>query len=162
MEFRGLNELIAHTVKVAALCDEAVHEGLEGVTSKLLSDTRATFGHYQEGAGPFGAWPELAERTKADRVALGFSENDPLMRSGELRDSYYKLVQGMEGGVGSDLGKALGMEIGDPIKNIPARSTIGLTFARTEKRLFEEMGLPVDALLIQGAVRKMFSSINRR
>lgn len=162
MEFNGFRELISHTAKVMAETDAVLHEGLEAVTAKLLKDTRATMGVYQSGEGPFSDWAALAPATKQDRVARGFTADEPLLRTGELRDSYYKQVQGLEGGVGSDLDKALGMEIGDPIKRVPARSTLGLTFAKTEKRLFERFGLPIDALYITGAVSRLYSSMITR
>jgi phage gpG-like protein len=47
----------------------------------LTQKAKEKFGHYQTG------WSELSETTKKDRVAKGFSENEPLLRTGDLRDS---------------------------------------------------------------------------
>lgn len=44
-------------------------------------------GFYQTQSGPFVEWSPLAESTMEERVELGFSANDPLLRTGALRDS---------------------------------------------------------------------------
>jgi hypothetical protein len=36
---------------------------------------------------PLYEWPQLAPETQRERERLGFSPNDPLLRTGELRDS---------------------------------------------------------------------------
>jgi hypothetical protein len=53
----------------------------------IQEDAKARIGHYQGAVGEFPAWAPLADATKADRVRKGFSEDDPLLRSGELRDA---------------------------------------------------------------------------
>lgn len=160
MEFRDFGEMASHATHVALACDEALHEGLKAVTKKLLKDTRDLFGSYQTGAGPFGTWQPLAQATKDDRVRQGFSPDDPLQRTGDLRDSFYAKVDRHEGGVGSDEVKALGMELGDPIKSVPARPTVGLAFARNEAELFAETGISLDALFIYGReVSRKYSSM---
>ena len=50
-------------------------------------EAKAEIGTYQDQAGPFIAWPELADSTKEDRTRQGFTENDPGLRSGAMRDS---------------------------------------------------------------------------
>jgi hypothetical protein len=163
MEFHGFGELIEHAVGLAEVMEEVLHEGMEAITAKLLHDTREKFGEYQGGAGPFQPWPPLASATIADREARGFSPDEPLLRTGELRDSYYKQVEGLEGGVGSDLDKALGMEVGDPAKNVPARPTVGLAFAENEEKLFKLTGISLEAALIYGrGVSKAYSSLVSR
>ncbi len=73
---RSIEEMPATFLEVAETGAELVREG-----------AKAKIGHYQEAAGPFPKWAELKDATKADRVRQGFSENDPLLRTGELRDS---------------------------------------------------------------------------
>ena len=57
-------------------------------------------------------WPELAEATKEDRLAQGFPENEPLLRTGELRVLIYHVVVGHTVHVGSDDDKAVWQELG--------------------------------------------------
>jgi len=62
-------------------------------------DAQARIGHYQAG------WQQLAESTQAERVRLGYSANDPLLRSGELRDAVAVRVEEnvVAVGVGGDM-----------------------------------------------------------
>jgi hypothetical protein len=61
-------------------------------------------------------WEELADSTKEDRLALGFAENDPLLRSGSMRASIATKADlapgGAEGLVYSGQKKALWAELG--------------------------------------------------
>lgn len=57
-------------------------------------------------------WPELADATKEDRVKKGFSENDPGLRTGEMRDSIHHTVVGDTAHVGSDDDKLVWFELG--------------------------------------------------
>lgn len=162
MVFHGFNHLIGHVAKLTAEMDAAVNAGLNVVASKLLADTREKFGEYQTGEGPFQTWPPLAQATKDRRLELGFSEDEPLLRTGDLRDSYYKAVGHMEAGVGSDEEKALAQEVGNPATNLPARSTLGLAFAEHEKKYFDATGEGIEALLITGAISRLYSSMVTR
>lgn len=152
-EFKTFRELAQHATALTLEVEGALHTMLVVATDELLRQTRKTFGEYQDGFGVYPEWPELAKATKEDRVARGFTENDPLLRSGALRDSYYAEVQGLEGGVGSELPQALGMEVGDPRKNVPARSTLGLTFARAEDKTFKRSGETLAAVILYGRGR---------
>jgi hypothetical protein len=59
-------------------------------------------------------WPPLAESTKADRVAKGFAEDEPLLRTGETRDSigHTIVVPGEYAEIGSNNDKAVWQELG--------------------------------------------------
>lgn len=48
-------------------------------------DARDRLGYYHSRVGPFPAWKQLAASTQADRLAQGYTANDPLFRSGELQ-----------------------------------------------------------------------------
>src|ERR1700677_666786 len=135
--FRSFEQLARFAEDLSVVSIAAVQAGPVAAAEIVHKATVAKFGNYQEGSGSFEKWAPLADSTKEERVRLGFTEDDPLLRSGELRDSYEVLANGLEAGVGSSLGKAEGMELGDPIKNIPARSTLGLAFSETEKEAFE-------------------------
>lgn len=142
-----------HAATLTLEVEGALHEMLVVATKELLGETRKTFGEYQAGSGVYPDWPELAQATKDDRAAQGYTENDPLLRTGDLRDSYYAQVEGLQGGVGSDEEKALAMEVGDPRHNVPARSTLGLTFARAEEQTFKRSGDSLAAIIMYGRGR---------
>jgi hypothetical protein len=62
----------------------------------------------------------------AERVRNGFAANEPLPRTGQLRDSIEWTAQGNEGFVGSNLDIAVYQELGTsripPPRSWPARS----------------------------------------
>jgi hypothetical protein len=60
---------------------------LQEVGLMVKIEAQAKIGVYQGGVGPFPSWAPLADATKADRSAKGYSEDEPLLRDGTLRDS---------------------------------------------------------------------------
>lgn len=118
MEFSGF--LGTRVPAVAA----ALEAGLEKALVKIEMTAKAEFGRYQGATGPFPEWPELAEATKDDRVHQGYAENEPLLRSGEQRDSIeHAWVGPLEGVVGSTDPKMVFSEFGTPTE--PARPVLG-------------------------------------
>jgi hypothetical protein len=136
LSFSSFAEMADHAKAIDWAMTRGAQAGIQNTVIALHHLTRAKFGVYQVGHGPFQTWPELSEFTKFRRGQLGFSENEPLLRTGALRDSYRWAAEGMKGGVGSDSIYAETQEIGDPFRNIPARSTLGLAFSESEKQLF--------------------------
>ena len=120
-----------------ARIDEATHRGLE--RARIVErEAKSEIGSYQGAAGPFGAWPELAESTQADRVALGFSANDPLLRTGEMRDSISHEVGDKEAVVGSSDERAVWQELGT--RTIPPRSFLGGAAFRKAEEVANVLG----------------------
>jgi hypothetical protein len=74
-----------------------------------------------------------AESTQEQRVALGFSANDPLLRTGTLRDSIGHVVEGNVGYVGTNDKVAPFQEFGTS-KN-PPRPFLGGALAATEQEI---------------------------
>ena len=105
--------------------------GLRDAAEVIAEEARAEIGHYQDAAGPFAAWPELADSTKRERVELGFTENDPLLRTGALRESIGIAYGDGHAEVGSDSPVAVDMELGT--KRAPPRSFLGGAAVRREK-----------------------------
>jgi hypothetical protein len=66
----------------------------------IQHEAKGMLGHYQGQAGPFAAWPELAERTKIERTEQGYSENEPLRRSGLLEAHIERSADAREARVG--------------------------------------------------------------
>jgi hypothetical protein len=64
-------------------------------------------------------WPELADATKEDRAHKGFTENDPLLRTGETRDSIGYVASPHDVQIGSNSDKLVWNALGT--SRIPAR-----------------------------------------
>ncbi len=112
-------------VKAAAKEHLALAAGLEVSLKLIKKKAKDKIGHYQNESGPFQDWAELADATKEDRLRLGFTENDPLFRTGALKESIeheYKFGNA-EGVVGSKSPIAPYQEYGT--SNIPPRPFIG-------------------------------------
>ncbi len=122
-EFSSFGAFGRHLAALAVVGEEVTHHIVENAAKIIQNDAQKKIGEYQDYAGPFAAWDELADSTKDDRVRLGFSENDPLLRTGELRDSITYDARGNEAAVGSDSIIAMYQELGT--ETIPARSFLG-------------------------------------
>ena len=121
--FTSFAQAAEHCAGLILLQHEADETALERATKLLQKKVKEKFGEYQPGAGPFVAWAELAESTKQDRENQGYPEDEPLLRSGDLRESVEREVHGDEGFVGSNSDVAVYQELGT--KNMPPRSTFG-------------------------------------
>ena len=102
----------------------ATHKALDHAAKLVEAEAKREIGDYQPDKGPFAAWAELADSTQKDRAAKGFPENEPLLRTGALRDSIEHTVKSHhEAEVGSDSLIAVYQELGT--NHIPPRSFLG-------------------------------------
>lgn len=92
------------------------HEALERACEIIQHEARAAVGTYRLG------WPQLAQSTQDDRVRKGFPANEPLLRTGELRDLIQHQVIGSTGYVGSNDQRAVWNFLGT--SRIPPRDPI--------------------------------------
>jgi HK97 gp10 family phage protein len=122
-EFHSLTHLAAHLGELALAQHEMEKKALEKATKLVQKRAQEKIGEYQEQVGPFIAWPELADSTKGDRARQGFAENDPLLRTGALRDSIERMVVDSVGYVGSNSDIAVYQELGT--EKMPPRSFLG-------------------------------------
>jgi phage gpG-like protein len=102
----SLLEAAAHFKHLADDFPKACHAGLEAAARIVEARAKSAIGSYIYG------WPQLAQSTQAERVKKGFSENQPLLRTGELRDSIQHSSSPTEARVGSNLDRAVWMELG--------------------------------------------------
>lgn len=109
--------------KVAMAMPTTNHRALEYAARIIEEKAKSEVGTYQGAAGPFAAWKELSPGTKADRKRQGFPENEPLLRTGEMRDSIQHVVLKDEAQVGSNNDKAFWQEVGT--SRISPRSFLG-------------------------------------
>jgi hypothetical protein len=100
-----------------------LHEGLEEIAKRIEATSKAEMGVYQDAVGPFQGWAELAEATKDERVAQGYTENDPLRRSGETAETISHQTEGLTAEIGSPDQKMAWFEFGTD--KMPARPVLG-------------------------------------
>lgn len=146
-EFNSFGRFGAHLAKLALIGEEVSHHITEEGAKIIEKDAKARLGEYQGYAGPFNAWAELADSTKADRVAKGFPENEPELRIGEMRDSIEISAKGNEAAVGSASEIAMYQELGT--EKMPPRPSLGPA-AFESKRPIGEMGARTLAAWISG------------
>lgn len=137
MEFNIMESILKMAEVVVAVEHEA-HKALEAAARVVEHEAKEEIGHYQDAVGPFAQWAELADSTKDQRVRMGFSENDPLLRTGELRDSIGHEVDGRNAVVGSTSDIAVYQELGTA--RIPPRSFLGGAAARKESDVVDIIG----------------------
>ncbi len=155
-EFSSLTAFVEELIMQAKMVDAYAHRGLDEATKIIEECAKAEIGIYQDAVGEFNAWDELADSTKSDRVQQGYSENEPLLRSGELRDSISREVGTREAVVGSDSDIMVYQELGTP--TIPPRPVIGPAALRTSARVQVVIGESVVEGLLYfapGTLRKL-------
>lgn len=97
--------------------------GLQRACMLIKREAKKKIGVYQAQAGEFDEWALLKDATKADRVRQGFSEDEPLLRTGELRKSIRYRTTPFEGVVGSTSQIMVYQELGTA--TIPKRPVLG-------------------------------------
>jgi len=148
MEFSSLAAFGEHLIGLAVRGEIVEHEVLEVVCQEIELRAKDKIGEYQQSSGPFAAWQPLAEMTVEDRVAKGYSPDEPLLRTGEMAQSIEHKVIGNTGHIGSDSDIALWQELGTD--KIPARSFLGGAAFELEPTIREEIGVTYFAYLSGG------------
>ncbi|MBO9539683.1 hypothetical protein J7643_03725 [bacterium] len=101
MDFRSFGALAGNLDGVRRRLAGATSAELEAQGAAIEATAKSKFGTYQAG------WSPLADSTKADRSQQGFTPNDPLFRSGGLRDAVHHRVEGDSVFVGIEPGQTL-------------------------------------------------------
>ncbi|ARW09980.1 hypothetical protein [Acetobacter ascendens] len=80
--------------KIPEVVERAQLIALEKAAILLVADCKEEVGTYQRAnMGHLPPWDELAISTKQDRLARGFSENEPGLRTGEMRALYSSYIE---------------------------------------------------------------------
>jgi hypothetical protein len=137
--FAGLAARLAMAEADVKMATEA---GLEKTCQLIEDRAKEVIGTY------IFNWPQLAQSTQEQRVALGFSANEPLLRTGELRDSIGHLVEGNVGYVGTNDPVAKYHEYGTT--KIPPRPFLAGALAATEGEIPKIFGSLVSAAMRGG------------
>lgn len=132
-----LDAFLHFTLAKAVMLNELNHE-LEKAAVKVEKTAKAKLGHYQEASGTFNAWAELADSTKAERVAQGYTPNDPLLRSGKLKESITHESNHLEAIIGTNIDYAVDMETGS-IKS-PPRPFLAPALFENKEHIVELVG----------------------
>lgn len=148
MEFESLLHLSEHLAAAAVKEVVTIDAGLEKCLVMMEKTAKGEIGHYQPQRGPFQDWAELADSTKEDRVRQGFTENDPLERTGGLRDSIGHEKGVLEGAMGSTSEIMAYQEFGTP--TIPPRPVIGPAAFRNKERIQAILGASVISGMFNG------------
>jgi phage gpG-like protein len=126
---------LMHDIEIAK--KTAIHVMAQMITE----EAKRVLGTYQYD------WPQLAESTQADRAQAGFAANEPLLRTGELRDSIgYTVISDHEAQIGSNLDIAVFQELGT--RTIPPRSFLAAAAAHKGEDAAKLAGK-----IIAGAIR---------
>jgi hypothetical protein len=147
MTFNSFGKFAEHLQKLAF--KEYARDALEISSVIIEKDAKDEIGTYQRtNTGPFEPWAELADSTKAQRLSLGFSENEPLLRTGALRDSISHSVDvsGLVAYVGSTSPVMVWQELGTV--TIPPRSVLGIAASRNKELIEKAIGNVTMSLLL--------------
>ena len=88
-EFKSLADFSKYLGKIIEQGPKRKLAILEAVGQLIEDKAKKKIGVYQAQAGIYEAWAPLADSTIQDRIRKGFTPDDPLLRSGELRDSIH-------------------------------------------------------------------------
>ncbi|MGI4793142.1 MAG: hypothetical protein ACRYG8_03470 [Janthinobacterium lividum] len=147
-----------HLEAVAHRMEHGDQEAMEQAALVVERRAKAIIGHYQDAAAPFAGWAELADATKEDRVRQGFADNDPLERTGGLRDSIEHVAAPKEAVVGSNSEIAEYQELGTG--HIPPRSFLGTAAVQTSEQVARILGQGAVTALVGRSVFQGHMEIN--
>ncbi len=122
-EFLSFGDFALHLARQEITALVEVEKALDRVAKHVQDAAKAELGAYQPQkidyeTGEFSnEWDSLAESTKADRLKKGFTPDDPLLRTGQLRDSIERETQHFEAAIGVKDGPHVDYETGE-IKNV--------------------------------------------
>lgn len=136
-EFNDFGEFAAFLLAMEPLTKVAIHRGLEKGAERIERAAKESIGTYQDAVGEFPAWAELAQATKDERVRLGYSENDPLLRRGDTRDSIESQIDGLDAVVGSESDILYWQEVGN--EKLPPRPVLGPAALINEEHVVRDL-----------------------
>jgi len=153
-EFASPAAFAAFLARVRDAIPRAEHEGLHAGARIVQEEIKAGMGSAQGAIHGLPEWPDLAERTQAERARKGYDPNGMLVRTGELRASVQYTVGEGHASIGSDDPIAVYQEFGTPdaAHPIPPRPFVGSGLFRAADKAVDAMVKPVIAAL-EGKIR---------
>jgi hypothetical protein len=148
-EFTSIAGFITHLAAMDAAVALELHRGLKKCATAIEATAKSEFGVYQGEVGAFAAWAPLAQSTQDERERLGYTPDDPLLRSGKERDAISHEVSGTEAVIGSDSDVMVYQELGTP--TIPPRAVLGPAAIRNKPLIEKTLGAAVAKGLLYGS-----------
>lgn len=139
-----------HLATLSVTIHRAEHRAMDQVGKLVEKDAKARLGEYQQTVGPFPSWDSLADSTKADRVRQGYPEDQPGVRSGEMRDSITHEASAHDVVIGSPEEKMLWFELGT--EKQPPRPALGPAVFSNKDEIASTIGKAVAEGMANGAV----------
>lgn len=131
---------LAEFIETRAAVLAAGREELLTIEAKRLeTEAKAMFGVYQEG------WEQLKDETQSARARKGFTPNDPLLVTGDLRGNVSSRVEGNMFEVGSPDDIMYWQEYGT--STIPPRPVFGLLLQNERETSIKNLSLAVFKLI---------------
>jgi hypothetical protein len=158
--FNSLGEFVAHLAGRVIAARALLEAGLEEIGQVIEKTAREELGTYQPAVGPFPAWTDLADNTQQQREAAGFTPNDPLLASGEMRDTFGHRREGLEVVIGSTDEKMIYHEFGTT--KMPPRPVFGPAAIRCEKDIEALAGAAAVTGIVGGAAASFSPSHSAR
>lgn len=144
-EFSSFGAFAKHLEKLALEGPAVTHHILDKSAEEMQKTAQGMIGEYQDAVGPYPAWEELADSTKAERARLGYSENDPGYRSGEMQRSVQRHVEADEAAVGSNDQHLVWFDQGTTKQ--PPRAVLGAAAIHSKPRVTKIIGTTMFAWL---------------
>jgi hypothetical protein len=145
----------AHLAVLSHEMHAHTEQGLHRALQVIQDDAVAQIGHYQDAIGNFSGWPALADSTEAQKARLGYPLDAPLLRTGELRESFSHQVEGHTGVVGSTDETMLYHELGT--SKMPPRPVLGPAIVRSERKVEAIVGRSLVEGILGGEVIGLLS-----
>lgn len=145
-QFKTIEGFIGHLATRGNAVDVAVHRGVEEGAALIERDTKEQIGHYLDGPEPGLPTAPLADNTIDERIRLGFTPDDPGLRTGDMRESYGVRISEagpvVHASIGSDDIKAVVFELGRmEQKNYqPPRPELSVAAFRNEHKIVRRIG----------------------
>lgn len=134
--------MLARAFDMAALRTDPVIEAVAAESAVVLYE------HVIKVMGDASKLQPLAPSTQAERVAHGYTPNDPLVRSGELLHSQEVAAEGHVAGVGTQNPIMVYQEFGTP--KIPPRPTYKIALNEALPEVFQ-IALKAGPAVLDGA-----------
>jgi len=148
-EFHSIGAFVAHLAAMEAAAILEAHKGLKECAVAVERTAKTEIGTYQGEVGSFAAWAPLTDATQSERVRLGYTADDPLLRTGELRDSISHEISGLEACIGSNSDVMVFQELGT--EKIPPRAVMGPAGIHNVHKIMKVLGAAVAKGLLYGS-----------
>jgi phage gpG-like protein len=147
-EIESLEEFAKRLLMMPAVIRRVQHQGLQAACQIIEQDASDQIGHYQEQHGEFPAWAPLADSTEEEKARLGYPPDAPLLREGDLKNSFSHEVRGLEAVVGSTDPVMVYHEFGT--SRMPPRPALGPALYKNREAIQKLLGFATVTAIIDG------------